>query len=59
MEEMIGELHQERDRQSRSRRPGTTKSTGDLHALLDEARTPLYSGTTFSVLRASKEIMNL
>jgi hypothetical protein len=59
MEEMIGDLHQERDRTSRSRRPGRTESTDDLQALLDEAKTPLYVGATFSVLRASMEIMNL
>jgi hypothetical protein len=59
MEEMISDLHRERDRTSRSHRPGITESTDDLQALLDEAKTPLYDGATFSVLRASMEIMNL
>jgi hypothetical protein len=59
MEEMVGDLHRERDRTSRSCRPGITESTDDLQALLDEAKTPLYGAATFSVLRASMEIMNL
>jgi hypothetical protein len=59
IDEMICDLHQECDWTSRSRRPGITESTDDLQALLDEAKTPLYVGATFLVLRASIEIMNL
>jgi hypothetical protein len=58
MEDMIEDLYRPARRQG-SGRQAREGPTSDLSTLLQIARTPIYDGASFSVLRAAMEMMNL